>query len=219
MNNAQEQAIRSVKDVREQAKSYFSDWIKILDDKNPHTIEEYTYKDGVPDNVDGHCWKCITVNHCWFVDEVDKKPKEFDYTKYIRDEIPISDTDGLYHPHCHCKELHIRNPQPSEIKLIETQGKIGYMWKSKLHLYHLWGYTDDERDAFEKLLAQKTKEAYVAGNYEYEKHDKQGYRINCILTIPSKNPALGKEIEMWSNWMIFPDGTLKCNSYLGGWTK
>lgn len=119
---------------------FFSDWIRIDDDTNSETIANYPYEGGVSENIlRPHCWKCITVNHCWFVDEVDKKPKEFDYSKYISGENPISDTDGLYHPNCHCEEIPIRNPQPLEIKLIETQGKIGYMWKSKLHLYHLWG--------------------------------------------------------------------------------
>ncbi|MCM1289971.1 MAG: hypothetical protein NC132_04660 [Corallococcus sp.] len=218
MDNTNVNAVRSVQSVHEEAKAFFSDWIRINDDQSKWTIEDFSYKDGVPDKVENHCWKCITVNHCWFVDEVDKKPQEFDYGRYTQQDVPQSKR-GLYHPNCHCKKLPIRNPQPSDIQLIETEGKIDYMWKSKLHLYHLCGYADDEKEYFENLIAQKTKDSYVSGNYECEKHDKYGYKINCIFKIPSKNPKLGKEIEMWSNWMIFPDGTLKCNSYFGGMDK
>ena len=78
--------------IREKLLSYFntndeisSDWIKINDGSNPWTIEDFPYRIegaqflseeekqkmlGVPeDGVDDHCWKCITVNQCWFKNE------------------------------------------------------------------------------------------------------------------------------------------------------
>ena len=93
------------------------------------------------------------------------------------------------------------------------------MWRDKTGLYHQWGYADVEKDTFIKMLLQKSKESYVAGNYEIEKHTRNGVKINCIFKIPDKDPKHGGEIEMWSNWMIFPDGTLKCNTMIGGWTR
>ena len=93
------------------------------------------------------------------------------------------------------------------------------MWEYKTHLFHKFGYNDDEKADFFDMILKKTKESYVAGNYEIEKHDNHGVKINCLFTIPCRNAELGTEIEMWTNWMIFPNGTLKVNSFLGGWKK
>ncbi|MCM1533708.1 MAG: hypothetical protein NC099_03545 [Corallococcus sp.] len=218
MNDNETNSVRSIRDVREQAESLFADWVQIVDNKSKRTIEDFPYDTGVPDRVEGHCWRCVTVNYCWFANEKDKLPDEFDYGKYSSSQIS-EQIRGLYHPHCHCKKFPLSKPQSSKINLVKVEGKIDYMWRSKMHLFHKWGYTDMEKDAFVEMLAQKTKESYSNGNYEIEKHDNHGVKINCIFKIPSKNPQLGTEIEMWSNWMIFPNGTLKCNSFLGGWTK
>ena len=212
------QSVRNIRDVRNQVERLFADWIQIVDEENPWTIKDFPYKTGVPNEVEGHCWRCITVNYCWFANETEKMPAEFDYENDSLSEI-FGQIRGLYHPNCHCKKYAIPKPNVSEIKLIETDGKIGYMWESKKQLFHKWGYSDLEQEAFVEMIAQKTKESYAAGNYEIEEHDKYGVKINCIFKIPSKNPEFGTEIEMWSNWMIFPNGILKCNSYLGGWTK
>lgn len=209
----------NIRDARKQVNRYFGDWIKIIDYRSEWTIKDFSFKEGVPQRVENHCRKCVTVNHCWFLDEVDKKPSEYDYLNDYVDEAFSFGKNSLYHPNCHCEKFVITNPIPADIKLIETEGKIEYMWKDKIHLIHLWGYLDFEKDKFVEMLAQKTKESYVAGNYEVEQHNNHGVKINCFFRIPCRNPKFGKEIGMWSNWMVFPDGTLKCNSYLGGWSK
>lgn len=214
MSNA---SVRSVKDVRNEAMGYFADWIQIMDNLNTHTLDEFPYNGGVPDKVENHCWKCVTVNKCWFVNQDGKKPEEMAYDSSLS-EIPL-EKQGIYHPHCHCKKISIGNPQVFDISLINLTRKIEFMWKDKIGLYEQWGYSDDEKDTFIEMVLQKTKESYVAGNYEIEAHTRNGVKINCIFTIPDKNPKYGGDIEMWSNWMIFPNGTLKCNTVIGGWTR
>lgn len=218
MDSANARSVRSVRDVRAQAESIFADWIQIVDNKSRWTIEDFSYKEGVPEHVENHCWKCITVNHCWFANQDDKKPMEFGYDEYTSAQI-APENRGLYHPRCHCEKVALHKPQLNDISLIVTQGKIEFMWKSKTHLFHKWGYSDSEKDFFVEMIANKTKESYITGNYEIEKHDNHGVKINCIFRIPCKNNELGDTVEMWSNWMIFPNGTLKCNTCLGGWTK
>lgn len=39
-----------------------------------------------------------------------KKPNRFDYSNTLFSQTPLSKR-GLYHPHCHCKELAINNPK------------------------------------------------------------------------------------------------------------
>lgn len=117
MNDNSIQTTRSIRDVRAQVESLFADWIQIVDDQNSHTIEEFPYDTGVPDKVENHCWKCVTVNHCWFANKVDKKPEEFNYNQYSSEQIP-NKIRGLYHPHCECKKLPISAPTPSDVRLI-----------------------------------------------------------------------------------------------------
>lgn len=218
MDSADVQSVRSVRDVRAQAESFFADWIQIVDKKSPWTLDDFFYKDGVPEQVENHCWRCITVNYCWFANQDDKKPEEFGYDEYSSAQI-ASQNRGLYHPHCHCEKVTIHKPQLKDIRLIVPKGKIEFLWKSKIHLFHKWGYLDSEKVSFVEMIANKTKESYISGNYEIEKHDNHGVKINCIFRIPCKNAELCDTIEMWSNWMIFPNGTLKCNTFLGGWSK
>ena len=59
----------------------FTSWFQVVDFNNTNTIEDFTFRDGVPkEGVAGHCQKCITVNKCYFKDEINKKPEEFDYS-------------------------------------------------------------------------------------------------------------------------------------------
>ena len=70
-----------------------SDWIKINDKKTScgWTIEDFPYDIGVNEKItEPHCWKCVTVNQCWFKNEEDKKPEHFDYSEYTFTKIPKS---------------------------------------------------------------------------------------------------------------------------------
>ena len=120
MNDNSVQSVRSVRDIRAQVESLFADWIKIDDNKSQYTIEDFPYKEGVPDKVENHCWKCVTVNQCLFANQVNKKPEEFNYDSYSYKQIS-NDIRGLYHPHCHCRKVEISVPSLDNIELITLE--------------------------------------------------------------------------------------------------
>ena len=79
------------KDVHDKIMFYFSDWISVDDNKSKWTIEDFPYSTGVDENVTyPHCWRCVTVNQCWFKNEEGKKPEHFDFSKYSYSQIPKS---------------------------------------------------------------------------------------------------------------------------------
>ena len=52
----------------------FSKWIKVEDKQSKWTIEDFPYNTGVDEDITKpHCWKCVTVNKCWFKNEENKK--------------------------------------------------------------------------------------------------------------------------------------------------
>ena len=58
-----------------------SEWVFIRDKINKLTIEDFPYDTGVKEQFTyPHCWKCVTVNYCWFKNEKGKKPTTFNYT-------------------------------------------------------------------------------------------------------------------------------------------
>ena len=76
-----------------QINAHFSDWIKINDDKTGcgWTIEDFPYNIGVDENLtEPHCWRCVSVNQCWFKNEAKKKPEHFDYSQYSYTQMPKS---------------------------------------------------------------------------------------------------------------------------------
>ena len=45
----------------------FSKQIKVEDNQSKWTIEDFPYNTGVDEDITKpHCWKCVTVNKCWF---------------------------------------------------------------------------------------------------------------------------------------------------------
>ena len=81
------------------AKEYFKFYlIKYLDENYIFNYQkEFNFCRFImyPQVIKPHCVTCTIVNKCWFKDEKDKKPDEFDYSKYP--EIPL-EKRGLYHP-------------------------------------------------------------------------------------------------------------------------
>ena len=59
----------------------FSKWIKVEDKFSPFTIEMFPYDLGIEENSN-HCWKCVTVNKCWFRNEKNKGMKSA-FTRFI----------------------------------------------------------------------------------------------------------------------------------------
>lgn len=205
-------------DLREKAKLSFSEWIKIRDFKSKWTIEDFSYTTGVDEVITKpHCWRCVTVNHCWFVNQENKKPKEFDYSKYP--EIPPNKR-GLYHPNGHCIKISLATPNKNQIKFIIPVGKIEWMIKDKGHTLREMGYQEDEFIDAVEIIKNLIAEEFVKGNYTFKEHDKHGYRIGFVLEqFPGKHEDHGKFYKLKTGWTIFPNGKLKCNTLIGGLKK
>lgn len=193
--------------------AHFSKWIKVDDKNSKWTIEDFPYSEGVNENLTyPHCWKCVTVNRCWFKNEQNKKPEHFDYSKYSYGEIPKSDR-GIYHPHCHCKELAINIPKESDIKLILTNRKINNFYNEKSKWFYAWGFKRNDKDNFIRQLKEKTKKSFIKGNYEVEKHTSNGFQINIFVEINSPNNGIYK---IKTCYIVFPMGKLRCVTLVGG---
>lgn len=68
--------------VRNKIIANFNEWIQVEDPKSNWTIEDFPYETGVDEKITNpHCWKCVTVNKCWFKNEENKKPNKYDYSK------------------------------------------------------------------------------------------------------------------------------------------
>ena len=100
----------------------FSEWIKIEDDQCPYTIQDFPYETGVDElKTIPHCFKCVTVNDCWFKNEKDKKPQELEISNPILNLfLEMNNQNGLYHPNCHCKKIAIDNIEDRIYKEIKT---------------------------------------------------------------------------------------------------
>ena len=211
--------------MRDKLLSYFttndevsSDWIKINDKRTTcgWTIEDFPHNIGVDENItDPHCWKCVSVNQCWFKNEDNKKPEHFDYSKYTFAQIPKSKR-GLYHPNCHCKERAINVPKEKEIQFIVDEGKIESFFELKSDWFYSWGYKNSDKNEFIQILHDLVLKQYRYGNYEKEKHTRFGYQINVPISIPGKNEKLGKFYNLKSAYMVFPNGKLRLITVAGG---
>jgi len=201
-----------LKGYEDKISGIFSDWIQIKDLENPFTIESFPYSTGVIEIITKpHCANCSSINYCWFKNEESKKPDEFDYTNSN-----VSEKDkGLYHPHCHCNKIAIKNPKPEDIKLIIPEGKTDWLIKDKIDWINAMGYKNNKE--FIEILFQKTKESFASGNYKKVIHNQYGFKINIFLSIPGANEKIGKIYKVKTVYMIFPNGKLKNNTLLGGW--
>lgn len=205
-------------DMHDKLLSYFtkSGWIRIDDKYSKWTIEDFPYDTGVPDEgVDNHCWRCVTVNHCWFKNEEMKKPKEFDYGEYSYTEIPKA-IRGLYHPNCHCKEHSINTPREKDITILKYEPKLKDFFTRKLNWFYSWGYLKSNKQTFAEYFKQNIISSYRRGNYVMEKHTRYGFQINVFLTIPGINSKAGKYYFVKSAYIVYPSGRLKCVTLVGG---
>ena len=176
------------KDVQDQIMSHFSEWIKVEDDKNIFTIEDFTYTFGV---VGKHCWKCVTVNQCWFKNEESKKPKKIKYSDDMLENTKLY--MGIYHPNCHCIENPFKNPLESDIKFVIPEGKVSWMIKDKGHLMNEMGYAISDYNEVIEILLKLIAIEYTKGNYIVREHDEKGFRISFVLNdFPGKNEDEGK---------------------------
>lgn len=191
--------------------SKFSDWITIDDNQSNWTIEDFPYETGVNEDLTKpHCWKCVTVNKCWFKNEKGKKPEEYD---------PYG-PPNLYHPNCHCNKLGMATPLQSKIKLIITNGKIEWMIKAKIPtVLNAMGYKESDKDEILQLVYTLARKSYEDGDYEIRDHNKFGVAITLFYNFPGKNEDAGKTYRLKSGWMVFPNGKIKANTLIGGFVK
>lgn len=86
-------------------KNYLGSWIRVDDNKNNITIENYGYDTGIIEGTtENHCVKCVALNKCYFKNEKNKKPEPMIYSNIeILNFIFKGLFPGLYHINCHCK--------------------------------------------------------------------------------------------------------------------
>ena len=179
--------MKTFEDIKNKVLSKFNTWIKINDNKSKWTIEDFPYETGVDEIVTNpHCWKCVTVNQCWFKNEEGKKPKEFDYSDYSLIEVPLSKR-GLYHLNCHCKKNQMSAPQKEKKYFDNLPGKINFFFKDKINWFYSWGYKDEDKESFVNTVLALTYESYSLGFYETIDHNKQGFKINVFINLPGKH--------------------------------
>ena len=172
----------------------------------------FPYDFGVDEKYTGnHCWKCVTVNKCWFKNEEKKKPEKFDYTIFSSSEL-LKIIRGLYHPKCHCKEFSLTSPNVNDITIIMPEGKIDWAYKDKAGLIQSWGYSETDRDVLIENIIEASKKAYIEGNYEIFQHTRMGVNISLFIEIPGINSKYGHSYKRVSSYMIFPNGKLKNNT-------
>lgn len=203
---------------REKAMLQLSDWFQVVDEKSQWTIESFAKSKYNEELIKPHCLTCTLVNHCWFKDEENKKPDEFDYSKFP--DYPI-EKRGLYHPNCHDKKIPIAAPNPNKITVFDLERRMDYLFEDKRDWLNSWGYIEEDKKELFQLLERLSKEAYSQGNYknnppaeEYKK--KYGFRIRLNLPLPGKREKLGRIYQITSSYIVYPNGKLKNNTPIGG---
>lgn len=194
-----------------------TDWIKVIDELNSAVIDDFDYENGIQGPVtQKHCVKCIAVNQCWFANEKNKKPEPMGYSL----EQILNDSKnkiGLYHYNCHCQEISIPTPTEKDIVLIYDQGKVGWLFRDKSDWIRSFGWESDEK--FLEHLKRKVVENYCLGRYVLWNISKYGAAINIFVDIDGRGEKLNKTYRVKSGWMVFSNGKLKCNTFIGGWAE
>ena len=88
-------------------------------------------------------------------------------------------------------------------------------FKDKQDWIRSLGY--DNNNEFLMVMYKLIKQAYCDGDYKIKNHDKHGVKIDLYLTLPGAGIKSGKTYPVKSGFMIFPNGKLKCNTFVGGW--
>lgn len=209
--------------IREQVASNLSGWVKISDPKSIWTIESFEKVNYNEKVIKPHCLKCVLANQCWFKYEDNKKPEEFDYSKYSLFEIPLAKR-GLYHPNCHDKKIPIPSPKISDIAIFDLERRMDFLFEDKRGWLSSWGYDESDKVEVFHIIESLSKEAYCKADYKNnppsdKSKEKYGYRIRVRLPLPGKREKLGKVYMITSSYIVYPDGKLKNNTPIGGKSK
>ncbi len=194
----------------------FSDWIKISDPKSKWTIEDFPEEKGVDENVTNpHCWKCVSVNQCWFKNEGNKKPDEFDYSKYSPGEISYR-IRGLYHSNCHDKKSGVNVPHASKIIVRDVRDKFNNFFKRKGKIFRKIGYTSKDENNIIEIYLEQVKRKYVRGEYYKYRHTKYGFQINMEIDMQVKTNIPDDLKTFKTGLIIFPNGQLRIVTVFAG---
>lgn len=203
-------------DIRDKVSLKLSEWVLISDPKSKWTIEDFPYDTGVDENLTNpHCWRCVTINQCWFVNKEDKRPQEFDYSQHSIVDIPLAKR-GLYHPNCHDQKIKIDTPKETQIKLIIPPGKIEWLFNNKANWLNSMGYKKEDKNLILQNIYTASRKSYSQGNYTVKNHDRFGFKITLYIDLPGGNEKMLKTYKLKNSYMIFPNGKLKNNTLIGG---
>lgn len=201
---------------KDQINAIFSEWIKIIDPKSNWTIEDFSPKTGVIEEVTNpHCWRCVTVNQCWFKNEENKKPIEFDYSTYSYSQIPEKKR-GLFHPNCHDKKQGQNVPKVPQIKILDIRAKFNDFFSRKRKTIYKIGYTFREENDIIEMYIDQVKQKYAKGEYYRFNHTKYGFQINIIIDIKAKNNKPNKLKNFKTGLMVYPNGQLRIITVFAG---
>lgn len=206
--------------VYEKLITNFSEWVEIYDDRNPWTIESFSKINFNEQLIKPHCVDCTIINQCWFKNEEGKKPEEFNYLNAPL--IPINKR-GLYHPNCHCETNSITKPNPNQIIIFDLERRMDYLFLDKKDWLLSMGYNIEDKQEVFQLIESLSKESYCNGNYTNnpppKDKKKYGFRIRIKLQFPGKREKANRIFPITSSYIVYPNGQLKNNTPIGGWTK
>lgn len=201
---------------KDQINAIFSEWIKIIDPKSNWTIEDFSPKTGVIEEVTNpHCWRCVTVNQCWFKNEENKRPIEFDYSTYSYSQIPEKKR-GLFHPNCHDKKQGQNVPKVPQIKILDIRAKFNDFFSKKRKTFYNIGYTFKDESDIIKTYIDQVKRKYAKGEYYRFDHTKYGFQINLVVDIVAKNKNIKDVVHFKTGLCVFPNGELRIITVFAG---
>ena len=144
-----------------------------------------------------HCAMCLNINGCCF-------------PKNSMPQYPL-------HPHCHCSlSLLVQYRQKSNASKRNFQNTYSAKIKIKKKvLFESWGYDILDSQWLRHEFERQAKEKYERGEFELNKLNNYGQRINIQIILPRKDKM--ETVKFVSGWMVYPNGNLKLTTPMGGW--
>ena len=147
--------------------------------------------------ISKHCAMCLNLNGCCFVSN--KCPPK-----------PL-------HPNCHCFYIDIPSITAKADCPIEKFTKYVFvpsLVNDKKQLFELLGYDIMDSEYLQQEFIEQARLAYLVGDYELNKLDGQGQRINIKITLKRKNKE--ENVAFKSGWMVYPNGRIVLITPYGG---
>lgn len=141
-----------------------------------------------------HCAMCLNLNGCCFVEE--KCPQK-----------PL-------HQNCHCFCVDIPSiTAKAECPIEKFTKYIFANGNSKKELFESWGYSTIDSENLQQEFIKQAKLAYSVGDYELDRLDDYGQRINIEIKLKRKDKA--GYVTFQSGWMVYPDGKITLTTPYG----